>query len=69
MRGATDHITKSEVSTLSAIAAARMVVAANAATCASLLRLALSRRPHAVARQQSLPLTSDPLLSLAEARC
>jgi MFS family permease len=50
-------------------AAAWMVVAATAATCASLLRLALSRRPRAITRQESLPLASQPLPRLAEAKC
>jgi MFS family permease len=50
-------------------AAAWMVMAATAATCASLLRLTLSRRPHAITRQQSLPPASEPLPSLAEAGC
>jgi hypothetical protein len=50
-------------------AAGWMVVAATTATCASLLRLALSRRPHAITREQSLPPASNPLPSLAEAQC
>jgi MFS family permease len=50
-------------------AAAWMVAAATAATCISLLRLALSRRPHASTRQQSPPPASEPLPSLAEAGC
>ncbi len=50
-------------------AAAWMIVAANAATCACMLRLVLSRRPHAVTRPKSPPRTSDTLPSLAEAQC
>jgi hypothetical protein len=50
-------------------AAAWMIVAATAATCASLSRLGLSRRSHAIRRQQSLPPASAPLPRLAEAGC
>ncbi len=50
-------------------AAAWMVVAATAATCASLLRLALSRRPRYMTSHQSLRSATEHLPSLAAGQC